>query len=144
MSFLIYFSFYDIICLFMGVFMKKVNKFTLEELKSIRHFASSYSDLELLLKDLDFMIQSREMDEMQNLNVRFNMDYFIQYQIFDPAEWVVIQKNHIMNLQELIDCNLDDLIGITPNVKKGLDWVRHFYDMSSVSKSHSRKKIKKL
>ena len=57
------------------------------------------------------------------------MDMFIKLQIFDPWELKVVRKNNINNLQELIDCDLDSLIGITPSIKEGLDWVRKFYNM---------------
>ena len=84
--------------------------------------------MEVVLKE---RIQKIEDEKKKSLNVRFNMDMFIKLQIFDPWEFKVVRDNHISNLQELIDCNLDDLVGITPSVKQGLEWVRTFYDMSS-------------
>ena len=60
------------------------------------------------------------------------MEMFLRLNIFDPWELKVVQSNHISNLQELIDCNLDELVGITPSIKEGLEWVRTFYDMRSL------------
>ena len=77
--------------------------------------------MEVVLKE---RIQKIEDEKKKSLNVRFNMDMFIKLQIFDPWEFKVVRDNHISNLQELIDCNLDDLVGITPSVKRGLEWVR--------------------
>ena len=68
------------------------------------------------------------------------MDMFIKLQIFDPWEFKVIRDNHISNLQELIDCNLDGLVGITPSIKQGLEWVRTFYDMSSIEEKKGKSK----
>ena len=79
-------------------------------------------------------ISKRKEEESKSLNVRFNMELFEELQIFDPWEFKVIKDNHINNLQELIDCNLDSLVGITQSTKQGLDWARHFYDMEKSSK----------
>ncbi len=121
-----------------GVGMKILETMKLEELKKIQEVVSQYGSMEELKHDLDTTISCREEDKRKSLNVKFNMEMFIRLNIFDPWELDVIKSNKISNLQELIDCNLDELKGITPSVKKGLDWARKFYDMSSLEDKNSK------
>lgn len=103
----------------------------INDLKKLRVLVSGYSSIDDLISSIDSRISELEEGRKTSLNVRFNMDMFIKYGVFDPSEFKVIKANHINNLQELIDCNLDDLVGITESVKMGLDWVRRAYDFSS-------------
>ncbi len=110
----------------------KIQDMKLDDLKRMRKIVSQYGSMEELKHDLDSTISTREKEKTKSLNVRFNMDMFLRLQIFDPWELKVVQSNHISNLQELIDCDLDELVGITPSIKEGLEWVRTFYDMRSL------------
>ena len=101
----------------------KIQDMKLEDLKRMKKIVSQYGSMEELKDDLDSTISTREKEKTESLNVRFNMDMFLRLQIFDPWELKVVQSNHISNLQELIDCNLDELVGITPSIKEGLEWV---------------------
>ena len=116
----------------MGVATVKIQDMKLDELKRIQDIVSQYGSMEELKHDLDSTISTREKEKTKSLNVRFNMEMFLRLNIFDPWELKVVQSNHISNLQELIDCNLDELVGITPSIKQGLEWVRTFYDMRSL------------
>ncbi len=115
--------------------MKQIlDKFTYDELKLFEKLLLSYDDIDDLKKEVSSYVEKIEEERKVSLNVRFNMDMFVQLQIFDPWEFRVIRENNINNLQELIDCNLDDLVGITPSIKSGLEWVRDFYDMEKGSR----------
>lgn len=120
--------------------MKTIDQFSLEELKDIQGLLESYQSQEDLLSVLKDRIHEIEEKQKDRLNVRFNMDMFIKLRIFDPSEFKVIKENHIMNLQQLIDCDLDQLVGITPSVKQGLEWVRTWYDMSSLEEDKGKTK----
>ena len=120
--------------------MKILERLKTEDLKTMKEIVSQYGSMEELKHDLDTTIAAREEEASKSLNVRFNMDMMLRLQIFDPWELKVVQSNHISNLQELIDCNLDELVGITPSVKQGLEWVRKFYDMSSLEEEYRAKK----
>ena len=106
----------------------------------IKEIVSQYGNMEEFKHDLDTFISIREKEKAKSLNVRFNMDMMVRLQVFDPWELKVVQSNHIANLQELIDCNLDDLVGITPSIKSRLEWVRKFYDMSSFEEKQTSHK----
>lgn len=120
--------------------MKILDKVQIEDLKTMEAIASQYGSIEELIEDLHGTILRKEKEKKQSLNVRFNMDMLVRLKVFDPWELKVVQANHISNLQELIDCNLDHLVGITPSIRDGLDWVRHFYDMSSFEENKGPKK----
>ena len=112
--------------------MSILDKMNLEELHELSQFVSQYGDLGELRYDLDFVISSREKKKKESLNSRFDLDMMVRYQVFTYEELRVILQNHITNLQELIDCDLDQLEGITPSIKRELVWKRVFYDMSSL------------
>lgn len=109
--------------------MNMLDNLSYEKLLELGKFVSEYDDIDSLKNDILKKIVSVEEEKSKSLNIRFNMDMFIKLQIFDPWELKVVRKNNINNLQELIDCDLDSLIGITPSIKEGLDWVRKFYNM---------------
>jgi hypothetical protein len=69
-----------------------------------------------------------------NFNLRFNMDMFIRFQIFNSYELEILKINGINNLQELIDCDLRSLIGMNEAIYEKLDWARKFYDMRGFTK----------
>lgn len=109
----------------------------LEELKNI---VSEYDSIDSLVSSIDRIIDEKVSASKSSLNVRFNMDMFIRLNIFDPSEFKVVRANNINNMQELIDCDLDSLVGITPSVKEGLLWVRSAYDMSSYEEENNSHK----
>ena len=112
--------------------MKILEQLSIDDLKTIDTIVSQYDSIASLRKDLKQTISKKKEESSQNLNVRFNMEMLERLKVFDPWELRVVKANHIANLQELIDCNLDSLVGITPSIKQGLEWVRSFYDMGSV------------
>lgn len=120
--------------------MKVLSGMSLEELETFQEVVSQYPTIEELKHDLDIIISYKEEEKIKSLNSRFDMDLFLKLQIFDPWELEVIRFNHIENLQQLIDCNLDELVGITPSIKRGLEWVRTFYDMSKMDYPTKKKK----
>ncbi len=123
-----------------GVVVKVLSGMSLEELETFQEVVSQYPTIEELKHDLDIIISYKEEEKIKSLNSRFDMDLFLKLQIFDPWELEVIRFNHIENLQQLIDCNLDELVGITPSIKRGLEWVRTFYDMSKMDYPTKKKK----
>ena len=83
------------------------------------------------------------LDKEDNINVMFDIDGFIKLSIFDSEELLILQKNGIHNLQELIDCNLENLDGMTMGYYEKFDWARKVYDMFSWNPK-KKKKIKQL
>ena len=120
--------------------MKILNHLKTDDLKTMKEIVSQYDSIDDFKHDLDTLISYREIEEAKSFNVRFNLEMMIRLQIFDPWEWKVVKSNHISNLQELIDCNLDELVGITPSVKQGLEWVRKVYDMRSLEADYRTRK----
>ncbi len=120
----------------------KVDKLKLGELDLLDSVLSDYDSINSLKGEIARRKKELEEENNKSLNVRFNMDYFIKLQIFTPPEFEVVKKNNINNIQELLDCDLDSLEGITPSVKRGLEWCRRVYDMSSFEKSKKRRKGK--
>lgn len=118
----------------------KLESLDINKLKELKSLVSEYDSIDSLISSIDKFIDEKEKASKSCLNVRFNMDMFIRLNIFDPSEFKVIRANNIYNMQELIDCDLDSLVGITPSVKEGLLWVRSAYDMSSYEDENSSHK----
>lgn len=108
---------------------KKIDRLSYQELKKLRDIVNEFDDIDSLKEVIDSKIENKEKTKGISSNIRFNMEKFIEWQIFDPFELKVIKDNNINNMQELIDCDLDSLIGITPSVKIGLWRKRGYYDM---------------
>ena len=108
---------------------KRLDDFSLSELEELKGILETYHSMDELLERFSTLIKEKEEEKKINPNVRFNMEMFIKLNVFDPWELDVLVRNNINNIQELIDCDLDHLEGITITIKEGLDWARKFYDM---------------
>ena len=116
--------------------------FKLDDLKLFVSLIEQFDNKDELLKTLLSEIKSREDERKQSLNVRFNINMIKKLNLFYPDELRVLEINNINNIQDLIDCDLDSLIGITESIKEKLDWVRKFYDMSGLEDEKKTNKQK--
>lgn len=120
----------------------KVKDLELGELEILESVISDYKSIGSLKGAITRRKKELEEEKSKSLNVRFNMEYFVKLNIFDPWEFEVIKLNNINNIQELIDCDLDSLVGITPSIKKGLEWCKKMYDMSCFEEYNNKPKSK--
>lgn len=107
---------------------KRLEDFSLDDLIFLQEFVQDKD----CSKKIDTLIQKRQ--NKNSINERFTLELCRKLEIFDPWEFHVLKINHIHNMQELIDCDLDSLIGITPSIRDGLEWCRSFYDLRSMVK----------
>ena len=108
---------------------KRLEDFSLSELEELKGILETYHSLDEILEHFSILIKEKTEKKEQNPNALFNMEMFIKLQVFTPWELEVLVKNNINNIQELIDCDLDHLDGMTYTIKEKLDWARKFYDM---------------
>ena len=116
--------------------------FKLDDLKLFVSLIEQFDNKDELLKTLLSEIKSREDERKQSLNVRFDIEMIKRLNLFYPDELKVLEINNINNIQDLIDCDLDSLIGITESIKEKLDWARKFYDMSGLEDEKKTNKQK--
>ena len=120
------------------------DKFSKEQLKGLVVLINNFEGKDDLMMGLYSEIRNREFEEKQNLNIRFTIEMFKKYNMFNLDELRVLEINNIKNLQELIDCDLSRLIGITEAIKEKLDWARKFYDMNKSKKTDNvKRKVRK-
>ena len=112
--------------------MRYLEQMKLKELKDLKKFVSQFESMEELLYELDSTISTKQKDQEKSLNDRFDMAMFKKLNMFEPEELKVLVENNINNLQELIDCDLNSLIGMRPSMKRKFLWIRQFYDMSAL------------
>ena len=51
---------------------------------------------------------------------------------FSLEDRMVLKKNKIRNMQDLIDADISSLEGIDAATKESLEWAQSFYDLSKV------------
>ena len=120
----------------------KFKSFSLEDLKSFLALIESFENKDDMHNALIAEIIRREEERKLSLNVRFDIKMIKKLNLFYPDELKVLEINNIKNIQDLLDCDLNSLVGITESIKEKLDWVRHFYDMSSLEDNKSNDKQK--
>ena len=109
---------------------KTIDDFSLDELKVIKKYIDYYTSFRELKEDLLQRIEDK--CDFAHLYQRFDTEVFESCHIFEPNELEVLKNNNIYNFQDLIDCDLDSLKGITMVIKEKLDWARNFYLFSFV------------
>ena len=124
--------------------MSKIDKlevFSLEYLKLCLSLVESFESKDEMHNALIAEIKSREeaAKSKLSLNDRFDIALMKKLNIFYPDELNVLIINNIKNLQELIDCDLYSLVGITESIKEKLNWARYFYDMRTTEEKQSDK-----
>ena len=87
-------------------------------------------------------LKVREEEKNKSLNARFTIEMFREYHMFYQDELRVLEMNGIRNLQDLIDCNLNNLVGITEVMKEKFSWARNFYNMEKTTENN-KKKVKR-
>ena len=96
---------------------KILSSFSLSQLEEIQEFLWEYSDLRSMREVVQKRIQEKKNKE-KSINEHFTIDLMERIHIFNSVQLQVLKKNQITNLQQLIDCDLDSLIGITPSLKR--------------------------
>ncbi len=127
-----------------GYFMKKIHELNIEELRQIKNIAIQYSTLDELVNAIDFNLNAIYCQNVP-LNVRFDLNMFRELSIFTDTELKILSLNHIYNLQDLIDFDLDTgkTSDMSRSFKEKIEWVRNFYNMDSFDKNAIQKQKKK-
>ena len=116
--------------------------FKLDDLKLFVSLIEQFDNKDEMLNALFSEINRREKENKLSLNVRFDIEMIKRLNLFYPDELRVLEINKINNIQDLIDCDLDSLIGITESIKEKLEWARKFYDMSGLEDEKKTNKQK--
>lgn len=118
--------------------LKKINRKDLEKLKEI---IKGYQSLDELKEDIDLEIKTKKDQEGLTLNEKFDLEMFRNLNILPDDQIEILRQNKILNLQDLIDCNIDELIKnkYSRALREELIFIREFYDMTNVEKIDTRK-----
>ena len=116
--------------------------FKTEDLKNFILLVDQFEGKDDLLMGLYSELKVREEEKNKSLNARFTIEMFREYHMFYQDELRVLEMNGIRNLQDLIDCNLNNLVGITEVMKEKFSWARNFYNMEKTTENN-KKKVKR-
>lgn len=84
------------------------------------------NDPKTVKKLVNAEIERRTRVQYENLTLKV----MCECGIITVKEGAFLYTNKINNFRDLMECNLDELIGITPSLKDKLERVRRFYDVS--------------
>jgi hypothetical protein len=107
------------------------DSFTTKQLKDTIDLVCAFESKDDLLMGIHCEIKRRVLESEQSLNARFTMEMFKQYNMFYSDELKVLEINGIRNLQDLIEADLDSMIGMTESIKEKLSWARRFYNLET-------------
>ena len=124
--------------------LKKISRKDLEKLKKI---IKRYQSIDELIENIDLEIKTKKDQEGLTLNEKFDLKMFRKLNILPDDQIEFLRQNKILNLQDLIDCNIDELINneYSRALRDQLIFIREFYDMTNVEKIDTpRSKPKQL
>lgn len=124
--------------------LKKISRKDLEKLKKI---IKRYQSIDELIENIDLEIKTKKEQEGLTINEKFDLKMFRKLNILPDDQIEFLRQNKILNLQDLIDCNIDELINneYSRALRDQLIFIREFYDMTNVEKIDTpRSKPKQL
>lgn len=124
--------------------LKKISRKDLEKLKEI---IKKYQSIDELIENIDLEIKTKKDQEGLTINEKFDLKMFRKLNILPDDQIEFLRQNKILNLQDLIDCNIDELINneYSRALREQLIFIREFYDMTNVEKIDTpRSKPKQL
>ena len=113
--------------------LKKISRKDLEKLKEM---IKRYQSIDELIENIDLEIKTKKGQEGLTLNEKFDLKMFKKLNILPDDQIEFLRQNKILNLQDLIDCNIDELLknGYSCALRDQLIFIREFYDMTNVEK----------
>lgn len=133
----------------MGVTMKNeiLKKISRKDLEKLKEIIKKYQSIDELIENIDLEIKTKKDQEGLTLNEKFDLKMFRKLNILPDDQIEFLRQNKILNLQDLIDCNIDELINneYSRALREQLIFIREFYDMTNVEKIDTpRSKPKQL
>ena len=122
----------------------KFKAFSLNDLKLYLTLIESFETKDDMHNALIAEIKRREEEDKLSLNARFTIEMFKSFNMFYPDEMRVLELNGIRNLQDLIDADLNSMIGMTESIKEKLSWARRFYNLDTKKSKPTQKSKKQL
>ena len=89
-----------------------------------------YDDIESLEKFL-FNYYFDKNCGYDGSNKTFDLVNMCRRNVITEEEMSILRKNQIYNLEDLVNCSLDNIDGLTNVMREHLSWVRRMYNMSS-------------
>lgn len=136
-------------CTLWGVTMKNeiLKKISRKDLEKLKEIIKKYQSIDELIENIDLEIKTKKDQEGLTLNEKFDLKMFRKLNILPDDQIEFLRQNKILNLQDLIDCNIDELINneYSRALRDQLIFIREFYDMTNVEKIDTpRSKPKQL
>ena len=103
----------------------QLSDFSLEELKAIKEEITNCENINEVVEKIDLIIAQK--NDEYDINKRFDMAIFEEFNIFPPTELAILKKNGIQNLAQLHDADLGTFKYMTESSKEYIDWARNFY-----------------
>ena len=107
---------------------KILGSLKLSELKELSLYLKS-NKKKKVNSEIEKIIRRKSRARRLNINYRFKLDMISTFSLEDR---MVLKKNKIRNMQDLIDADISSLEGIDAATEESLEWAQSFYDLSKV------------
>lgn len=121
---------------------KIIESKSIKELKELIKLIENFDSIEELRENINLEIERKKKKTNASLNEGFDLGMFKRFHMLQDYQIEFLRKNNILNLQDLIDCDIEELfISINDSeFKKDLLFIREFYDMSNMPRFDSNEK----
>lgn len=121
---------------------KIIESKSIKELKELIKLIDNFDSIEELRENINQEIERKKKKTNVSLNEGFDLEMFKRFHMLQDYQIEFLRQNNILNLQDLIDCDIEELfISINDSeFKKDLLFIREFYDMSNMPRFDSNEK----
>lgn len=121
---------------------KIIESKSIKELKELIKLIENFDSIEELRESINLEIERKKKKTNVSLNEGFDLEMFRKLHMLQEYQIEFLRRNNILNLQDLIDCDIEELfISINDSeFKKDLLFIREFYDMSNMPRFDSNEK----
>lgn len=117
---------------------KSLNDFTTSELKYMREVITSCKSIDEVVEKIDAVVSGRNVD---TLNQKLTVQYMFEHNLFcieTPIVCRILIDNGIHNMQDLVDCDLHKLVGMTDDLREKVEIDIKWYRNSKTKKGNKR------
>ena len=121
--------------------MKKrsIDDLSILELDALKWMIHSYTDIYTLKKDVNEAIMKKI--NVQKLYQKFTIQMFLKLGMIQEKEFEILADSNILNLDDLMNCDLNRLFGSNHSFIEKMNWLRQFYSLEEATISDTRKSL---
>ncbi len=113
-----------------------LDKLRLDELVELQNYVQNNTRKDLK-KEIKRLIKEKDEQRKRSLNYRVKLEDISTFTLEDR---LVLKRNNINNMQDLVEAKIEKLKGIDLITKESLEWAQSFYDFSGLEEHNDSNK----